>query len=173
MDMNMDIKDLFAKLKKGKTGSTGSASGGGITAFLEKNPKMKIIVPAILLAISVLVMIVIIVTTPKVEINTDVTPVNGDIVQNLPQDAIGKEDLDVESGDVLSQVTLDHPKVTAIYFVKGGYSMATIETDTHSYPQLKEGDTINGTEWKVEQITENSVIISLNGEMTELKMATK
>lgn len=171
MDMNMDIKDLFAKLKKGNSGST--RTGGGITGFLDKNPKMKIIIPAVLLAISVLVMIVIILTTPKTEINTDITPVNGDIVQNLPQDAIGKDDLDIESGDVLSEVTLDHPKVTAIYFVKGGYSMATIETDTHSYPQLKEGDTINGTEWKVEQITENSVIISLNGEMTELKMATK
>ena len=41
--MNMDIKELFAKLKGGKSGKGGS----GFTAFFDKNPKMKIIIPII------------------------------------------------------------------------------------------------------------------------------
>ena len=60
--MNMDIKELFAKLKGSKGGGK---SGGGITAFFDKNPKMKIIIPIVLIAISVLVALIIIFTTEK------------------------------------------------------------------------------------------------------------
>mgnify|MGYP003319652337 CR=1 FL=1 len=58
----MDIKDLIAKLKSGSGKSSTKAGGSSFTAFFDKNPKMKIIIPAVLVAISVLVALVIIIS---------------------------------------------------------------------------------------------------------------
>ena len=103
--MNMDIKDLIAKLK---SGSSGNKRGGGLTGFFEKNPKMKVIIPAICLGISVLVALVIIFTTGTIEI--DESPVGGNNsgaqVDVLPQDVRNYEDIEVLGDDVFDDVAL-------------------------------------------------------------------
>ena len=86
MDMNMDVKDLFAALKK-KSGSKKKDTRGGssFVNFFEKNPKMKIILPAILVLIAVAVAVVLIITGIQTE--TDVDPdsaVAGQAVEVLP-----------------------------------------------------------------------------------------
>ena len=166
--MNMDIKELFAKLRGGKGGGK---SGGGITAFFDKNPKMKVIIPAILIGISLIVALVIIVTTEKTKIDT--TPANsGDAAQAevFPQDVRNKEDIPLEGADVLSESALSHGKVTAILVNSDGYYTATVETDNQSYPHLQVGDCLGDSSWTVENITDNTVIISFGETKVELKL---
>ena len=165
--MNMDIKELFAKLKGGKSGKGGS----GFTAFFDKNPKMKIIIPIILIAISVLVALIIIFTTEKKKIDTN--PVNsGDAAQAevLPQNVRNKEDIPLDGDDVLDDVALSHGKVTAITFNSEGYYTATVETDSRHYPNLQVGDYLDDSSWIVENITDDSVVISLGETKVELKL---
>ena len=63
MDMNMDVKDLFAALKK-KSGSKKKDTRGGssFVNFFEKNPKLKIILPAMLVLIAMAVAVVLVIT---------------------------------------------------------------------------------------------------------------
>ena len=42
--MNMDVKDLIAKLKSGGGKTTAKKGGSSFTAFFDKNPQMKIII---------------------------------------------------------------------------------------------------------------------------------
>lgn len=164
--MNMDIKDLIAKLKGG---SGGNKRGGGITAFFEKNPKMKIILPAILAVISVLVAAVIIVTTKSPEIDT--TPVgNGEIQQAdaLPQDVRDYEDIEVEGEGVFSDVTIANAKITGIYYNNDGYYSATMATDTGSY-LICVGDYIGGSSWQVVEINDQCVVVALGEKEITLK----
>lgn len=165
--MNMDIKDLFAKLK----GSKGdSRRNGGLTAFFEKNPKMKIIIPAILIGISVLVAVVIIVTTGSIEI--DDTPVNGgggQKVDVLPQDVRNLEDIDLTGDDVFDDVALANAKVTAIIVNSDGYYTATVEAENQSYPHLQVGDYVGSSSWLVEDITDDCVIVALGEKKIQIK----
>ncbi|MGN1161682.1 MAG: hypothetical protein ACI4SX_05470, partial [Candidatus Fimenecus sp.] len=144
--------------------------GSGFTAFFDKNPKMKIIIPIILIAISVLVALIIIFTTEKTKIDT--TPVNsGDAAQAevLPQNVRNKEDIPLDGTDVLDDVALSHGKVTAIMFNSEGYYTATVETDNQHYPNLQVGDYLGDSSWIVESITDDSVVISLDDTKVELK----
>lgn len=165
--MNMDIKDLIAKLKGG---NSGNKRGGGLTGFFEKNPKMKIIIPSILAAISVLVAIIIIVTTSSPEIDT--TPVASGEVQNvdaLPQDVRDLEDIDVEGENIFDDVAVANAKITAIYYNQDGYYTATMVTDTKSYPNLQVGDYIDGSSWQVIEINEQCVVVALGEKEVTIK----
>ncbi len=165
--MNMDIKDLIAKLKGG---SSGNKRGGGLTGFFEKNPKMKIIIPSILAAISILVAIIIIVTTSSPEIDT--TPVASGEVQNvdaLPQDVRDLEDIDVEGENIFDDVAVANAKITAIYYNQDGYYTATMVTDTKSYPNLQVGDYIDGSSWQVIEINEQCVVVALGEKEVTIK----
>ncbi|MBR5321359.1 MAG: hypothetical protein IKU41_05920 [Clostridia bacterium] len=165
--MNMDIKDLIAKLKGG---NSGAKRGGGITGFFEKNPKMKIIIPAICLGLSVLVAIVIIVTTGTIEI--DESPVGGNSagsqVDVLPQDVRDLEDIEVLGDDVFDDVALANAKVTAIIKNSEGYYTATVEADKQSYPHLQVGDYVGASSWLVEDITDECVIVALGEKKIQL-----
>lgn len=169
--MNMDIKDLFAKLKKGK-GSGGSAKGGSkFLAFFDKNPKMKIIIPVILIVISVLVAGIIIFTTEKNTVGDIPTggATNGDKVDVLPEDVRNLEDIELEGDDVFDEVDVSHAKITAIMVNSDGYYTATMVTDTQSFPHLQVGDYIGGSSWLVENITDDAVTITLGEKRVELK----
>ncbi len=166
--MNMDIKDLFAKLKGG-SGET--KRSGGLTGFFEKNPKMKIIIPAICLGISVLVAIVIIVTTGTIEIeemptNNDGT---GSTVDVLPQSVRDYEDIELVGDDVFDDVALANAKVTAIIVNSDGYYTATVEAENQSYPHLQVGDYVGSSSWLVEDITDDCVIVALGDKKIQLK----
>lgn len=170
MNMNMDIKDLIAKLKSGSKNSGAKTGGKGLTAFLEKNPKMKIIIPALLVAISVLVALVIIITTSSPEVDT--SPVGGGEAQNvdvLPQDVRDFEDIDISDGNVFDEVDVANAKITAIIKNSDGYYTAVMETKTNSYSTLNVGDYINGSSWMVEDITDDGVLIALGEKKVEIK----
>ena len=166
--MNMDIKDLIAKLKSGSGGN--KRGGSGLTGFFEKNPKMKVIIPAICLGISVLVALVIIVTTGTIEI--DESPVGGNNsgseVDILPEDVRQYEDIEVLGDDVFDDVALANAKVTIIIVNSDGYYTATIETDNQAYPHLQVGDYVGTSSWLVEDITDECVIVALGEKKLQL-----
>ncbi len=167
--MNMDIKDLIAKLKGGSGGN--SRKKGGMTAFFEKNPKMKIIIPSIFIGISVLVALVIIFTTGSVDL--DETPVNsgtnGTQVDVLPQDVRNLEDIEIEGDSVFDDVALANAKVTAIIVNSDGYYTATVEAENESYPHLQVGDYVGSSSWMVEDITDECVIVALGDKKLKLE----
>lgn len=168
--MNMDIKELFAKLKSGKGNSRNS---GGFAAFFEKNPKMKIIIPAIFLAISVLVAIVIVIKTstdkvPEYKATSGETSANQ--VEVLPEDVRESEKLEgITDSAVFNEAVLAHPKVTAIIYNGEGYYTATVETDNAHYPNLTVGQYVAGSDWMVESITADQVVFSCNGQKITVK----
>lgn len=166
--MNMDIKDLIAKLKGGSGG--GKKEGNSLTAFFDKNPKMKIILPAIVGAISILVALAIIITTNSPDIDT--TPVGGGEAQNvdvLPQDVRDLEDIEIEGENVFDEVDIANAKITTIIVNSDGYYTAVMETKTNSYATLQVGDYINGSSWLVEDITDDCVIVALGEKKVEIK----
>lgn len=168
--MNMDIKDLIAKLK---SKNSGSRTSGGVAAFFEKNPKMKIIIPAIFFAISILVAIVIIVKTgnPKVpDVPVDAVAENTNQVEVLPEEVRESEKLEgINDDEMFNEAVLAHPKVTAIIYNGEGYYTATVETDNAHYPNLQVGQYVAGSDWLVENITEDQVIFSCNDQKITVK----
>ncbi len=175
MDLNVDLKELFKKKDgagAGKVKDDGRRNKG-ITQFLEKNPKMKIIIPAILLVISLLVALVIIINTGRVSL----APIpadekNASKVDVLPKDVRDYEDLKLDDGDMLDKDgdVLSHPKVTSIMYNSDGFYTATVETDTASYPHLQVGDYVGSSSWLVENITETQVTFSLGDETVEVEV---
>lgn len=169
MDMNMDVKDLFAKLKKDKGEKK---VGGGLTGFFEKNPKMKIIIPVVLIAISVIVALIIIFTTGKNDVK-DVDSNNFENqqqVQVLPQDVIEHESYE-NGDDVFDEVEIANAKITMIMNNSDGYYTACMVTDHNTFPHLQVGDHINGSSWLVENITDDTVTVSSNDKKIELKLS--
>ena len=168
--MNMDVKDLIAKLKSGGSKTTAKKGGSSFTTFFDKNPQMKIIIPAVLVAISVLVALVFIITTKSPTIDT--SPVGGGEAQNvdvLPQDVRDLEDIEIEGGNVFDEVDVANAKITAIIKNSDGYYTAVMQTKTNSYSTLNVGDYINGSSWMVEDITDDCVIIALGEKKVEIK----
>lgn len=166
--MNMDVKDLIAKLKSG-SGKNSAKGGSSFTAFFDKNPKMKVIIPAVLVAISVLVAIVIIVSTKSIEIDT--SPVVGGEAQNvdlLPQDVRDLEDIEVEGGSVFDEVDLADAKYTAVVYNDDGYYTATLQTKLKPDGiTVKVGDKLG--EWLIESIDEEKIVFALEEEKVVVK----
>lgn len=167
MDMNMNVKDVIAKLKSGK--KKDARGGSAITKFFEKNPKMKIIIPAIILLISVAVAIAIIISgvTADTELAPEVS-VAGQSVEVLPQlerttAPIG-EGVDPFSEDVIANATL-----TGIVYNSAGYRTAIVNTQYASYV-LQAGDYVSTSSWLVEDITDNSITFSLDGKTRTVEM---
>jgi hypothetical protein len=161
MDMKMDVKDLFAKMKKG--GSSGS-SGGGITAFLEKNPAMKVIVPVVLIVLAAAISLLIILGTNKAEVDKSEIKVQSQNVYALPQQYFPQGD--EKQGDTVGDIALEHPRLTAIYDM--GRPVVTIETDNGSYTYLEVGEKIGDSDWSVYEVKDNSVILACeDGESTQ------
>lgn len=151
MDMKMDVKDLFAKLKKGGD----SKSGGGLTAFLEKNPAMKVVVPAVLIVIAIAVALLIIFSVNKTEVDKSPVNVQSQNVYALPQQYFPKGD--EKQGDTVGDIALEHPRLTAIFDM--GRPVVTIETDNGSYPNLEVGQKIGDSDWSVYEVKDNSVVL--------------
>ncbi|MCR4595119.1 MAG: hypothetical protein K5761_08705 [Clostridiales bacterium] len=179
MDLNMDLKDLFKKKDgagagKGK-GKDDGRRNKGITQFLEKNPKMKIIIPAILLAISLLVAVVIVWNGLTNQPETASIPPDGKSaskVKVLPEDVRDKEEVSLEDEDLLDKDgdLLSHPVVKMVMYNSDGYYTVVVETDTASYSTLQVGDHVGNDEdsWLVEKITEKEVTFSLGDETIEV-----
>lgn len=169
MDMKMDVKDLFAKLKKGGS----SKSSGGITTFLEKNPVMKVIIPAVLIVVAIAAAILIVFSVKKMKVDKNPVNVQSQNVYALPQQYFPNGD--EKQGDTVGDIALEHPRLTAIYDM--GRPVVTIETDNGSYPSLEVGEKIGDSDWSVYEVKENSVVLvcddSENKQYIELKMEDK
>ncbi|MCH5189565.1 MAG: hypothetical protein J1F37_03285 [Oscillospiraceae bacterium] len=168
--MNMDIKDLIAKLKS-KSG--GSRTSGGVASFFQKNPKMKIIIPAVFIVISILVSVVIVAKTGKAKV-PDIPVNSGDEnakeVEVLPEDIRESENLEgITDTEMFNEAVLAHPKVTAIIYNSEGYYTATVVTDNAHYPNLSVGQYVAGSDWLVESITEDQVVFSCNDQKITVK----
>ncbi len=171
MDLNVDLKSLFKKKDgAGSKAKDDDRKNKGITQFLEKNPKMKVIIPALLVLIAILVALVIVIKTGSVKLqNIPADTKDASKVQILPQDVRDYEDIS-QDGSVLDEDVLSHPKVTAIMYNSDGYYTATVETDTASYPHLQVGDYVGDSSWLVESITETEVVFSLGDETVEVEV---
>ena len=168
MNWNIDIKDLFAKLKGGRSGGK---KGGGITSFFEKNPKMKIILPVILLVISLAVALVIIFTTGSTDIDTSPVGASGEGAQVdiLPDDVREIEDIDLNGEDVIGKADLARAKLTTIIVNSEGYYTAVVETESYSYSTLQVGDYL-GDSWLVENIDDTSITLCCDDEKVVLEI---
>lgn len=164
MDKNMDVKDLFKKLKSG--GKKDARKGGSLASFFEKNPKMKIILPAVVVAIAVVVAALIIISGARtnIDVEEDVS-VAGQAVEVLPQIERRKTEEIADDVDPFSDDVIANAKLTGVLYVADGYYIATLETEKASYPTLQVGDNIGSSDWMVDAIDSDSITVSC-GEKT-------
>lgn len=159
MDKNMDVKDLIAKLKSGGKKKNGRGESS-LAKFFEKNPKMKIIIPAVVILIFVAVAVVIVLSGVNVDTTLEEgVTVAAQSVEVLPQvertqEAIG------EGVDPFSEDVIANAKLKGIIYNSAGYRTAIVSTKYASYT-LQTGDYVSTSEWLVEDITDSSVTFSL------------
>lgn len=165
--MNMDIKELIAKI----TGKNKDASSGGkrkknsISAFFEKNPKMKFVIAALAIVISVAVAVIIAISSPTAELGgeteeNNVVPASSSQAQVLPQIERDHGADEYEGDDPFDENVLDQAKLVGVMDAMG-FKTATLETKGKTY-QLHEGDNVGDSEWIVSEITNDSITISMN-----------
>lgn len=169
MDMNIDIKDLFAKMKTGG-GKKDARKKGSITTFFEKNPKMKIIIPVVIVVIAVVVAVLIIISGVKTDtdLGEDVT-VAGQSVAILPQlERIEGETL-AAGVDPFSEDVIANATITGMIYNSDGYRTAIIKTKYASYT-IQVGDYVGSSDWLVEAMTDSSVTFSLGEKTRTIEM---
>lgn len=176
MDMNMDVKDLIAMLKnktgKGKGTKKDSRGGSSFVNFFEKNPKMKIILPAFLILIAVAVAVVLIVTGIQTE--TDVDPdsaVAGAAVEVLPMQERTEGETLADGVDPFAEDVIANAKLRGLIYNSDGYWTAIVDTQYASYT-LQVGDYVGSSSWLVEEITSNTVTFSLGEKTRTIEMKT-
>ena len=172
MDKNMDVKDLFKKLKSGGAGKD-SRRSGSLASFFEKNPKMKIILPVVLVAIAVVVAVLIVISGAKADIDVDENiSVAGQAVEVLPQIERKKEEAVDDEVDPFSEDVIANAKLTGVLYNADGYYVAVLETEKSSFPSLQVGDKIGNSEWMVDAIDSDSITVSC-GEKTRTIQKSK
>lgn len=164
----MDLKDLLAKLKKGK--NKDARTGSSFINFFEKNPKMKIIIPAIFLVIAAAVAIVFIVSGIRTE--TDVDPINavaGDSVDVLPILERSEGETLADGVDPFSEDVIANAKIKGILYNSDGYRTAIVATEYASYV-LQVGSYVGSSSWLVDEITDNAVTFSIGEKTRTIEM---
>lgn len=158
MDMNIDIKDLFAKLKGGQ--KKDARAGSAIVKFFDKNPKMKIIIPAIFLVIAAVVAAVFIVSGIKTETDVDPNvPAAGTAVDVLPM-LERNESVSLADGvDPFAEDVIANAKLTGIFYNSDGFRTAILQTEYASYI-VQVGDYVGDSTWLVEEITDSDATFS-------------
>lgn len=161
MDKNMDIKDLFKKLKSGSS-KKDARKGGKLNAFFDKNPQMKYILPGIIVLISVAVAAIIIFTgNPNTDIPEPVS-VEGQEVEVLPQLERREAETLADDADPFEEDILANAKVTGMIYNFGGYWTATIATkDNKNGFTVQVGDYVGSSDWYVESIDGTSVVVTM------------
>lgn len=174
MDMNMDVKDLFAKLKKGGDKKGKKSGGNGFVRFFEKNPKMKVIIPSIFVLIAVIVAVVFIVTGIKTDTETDgsLSEPAGAKVDVLPMLERPQGEALEDGANPFDEDAIANAKLTGTIYNRDGYYTATVATEHRSYV-LQVGDYVAESEWLVESITENSITFSMGEKKRTVEMKDK
>ena len=168
MDMNMDIKDVIAKLKSGKGGKKNARKKNAFNAFFEKNPKMKIILPLVFIFIAVVVAALIIISGINSGLDETVTnPAQS--VDVLPMIERSEGETVAEGVDPFSEDVIANAKIKGMVYNSDGYRTVIVETKLRSYV-LQVGDYVPGSEWLVESITDSSVTFSLGEKKRTVEM---
>ena len=170
MDKNMDIKDLFKKLKE-SGGKKDARKGGKLNAFFEKNPKMKYILPAVVVAIAVAAAVIIAVAgLPDTELPPppDVQGQEGAILPELERN----DHQELEDGaDPFAEDIMANAKCTGIIYNSGGYLTAILATKDNSKGYVVQvGDHVGTSDWYVEAIDDTSVTISMGEKQRTIEM---
>lgn len=166
---DMDIKDLFKKFKSG-SGKKDARKGNSITGFFDKNPKMKIILPAlgILIAVVVAVLIILSGTGAETELEEGAT-VAGQAVAVLPEIERTQGETAAENVDPFAEDVIANAKITGMIYNSDGYWTAVVQTPYASYT-LQVGDYVGSSKWLVESITDSTVTVSLGEKTRTLEM---
>ncbi len=168
-NMNMDVKDLFAKLKGGQ--NKDARAGSSFVKFFEKNPKMKIIIPAIFVAIAALVAAVFIVSGLRTETDVDPnTPAAGTAVDVLPM-LERREGVSLADGvDPFAEDVIANAKLTGIFYNSDGFRTAILKTEYASYI-VQVGDYVGDSTWLVEDITDSDATFSTGEKVRTISLA--
>ena len=159
---DMDVKDLFKKFKSGG-GKKDARKGSSVTAFFDKNPKMKIILPALFVLIAVVVAVIIILSGPKSDTELDESAtVAGQAVAVLHETV-------AENVDPFAEDVIANAKLTGLIYNSDGYWTAVVQTQYASYT-LQVGDYVGSSQWLVEAITDSSVTFSLGEKTRTIEM---
>lgn len=170
MDMNMDLKDVFAKLKNaGK--NKDSRKSSAITTFFEKNQKMKIIIPALFITLSIAITAVIIFS--GVNADTDLSVGGGEAnvaVDILPETINKKEGVTLAEGaDPFTEDVIAKAQLKGTLNNANGYRTAIVVTEYATYT-LQVGDYVSKTEWLVEKITDASITFTLGDKSRTIEL---
>ncbi len=166
---DMDVKDLFKKFKSGG-GKKDARKGSSVTAFFDKNPKMKIILPALFVLIAVVVAVIIILSGPKSDTELDESAtVAGQAVAVLPEIERTQDETVAENVDPFAEDVIANAKLTGLIYNSDGYWTAVVQTQYASYT-LQVGDYVGSSQWLVEAITDSSVTFSLGEKTRTIEM---
>lgn len=170
MDMNMDLKDLFAKFKNGQ--KKDARAGNAFVQFFEKNPKMKIIIPAIFVVIAAVVAAVFIVSGLRTEtdVPTDIQTA-GLAVDVLPMLERGESVSLAEGVDPFAEDVIANAKLTGIFYNSDGFRTAILQTEYASYI-VQVGDYVGDSTWLVEDITDSDATFSTGEKVRTISLAT-
>ena len=160
MDMNMDVKDLFAKLKSGR--KKDARTGNAFLNFFEKNPKLKIIIPAIFLLIAASVAVVLIISGAKTETEVDPNSIPAGLqVDVLPMLERGEGATLADGVDPFAEDVIANATLTGILYNSDGFRTAILKTEYASYI-VQVGDYVGESSWLVEEITDSSATFSID-----------
>lgn len=158
MDMNIDMKDLLAKLKGGQ--KKDARAGSSFVKFFEKNPKMKILIPVIFLVIAAIVAAVFIFS--GINTDTDVDPNSvpaGASVDVLPMLERNEGVTLADGVDPFAEDVIANAKLTGIFYNSDGFRTAILQTEYASYI-VQVGDYVGDSTWLVDEITDSDATFS-------------
>lgn len=169
MDMNIDVKELFAKLKGGQ--KKDARAGSAFVQFFEKNPKMKIIIPAIFVVIAAIVAAIFIVSGLRTETDVDPNaPASGVSVNVLPMLERGESVSLADGVDPFSEDVIANAKLTGIFYNSDGFRTAILKTEYASYI-VQVGDYVGDSSWLVEEITDSDATFSTGEKVRTIALA--
>ncbi len=171
----MALELSFGKGKGTKPKAAGSPKndiGLKIVEFFEKNPLMKIIIPAILLVIIVAVLAIVIFSDGIITGDPDDVDVNIDDSQavevwNGESDILkDKELVKLIEDDPLSPDILSTAKYTGYIVGSSGLKTAQVEIGSGDTLVLTLGETVGDSEWEVTEITKTYIVFKA-GDLTK------
>lgn len=167
---NIDLKDLFKK-KSGAAKLNDTKSGNSLTKFFEKNPKMKLIIPIILILIAAGVATGIIIMNSAVDTDVKDPPsVSAKSVEVLPIAEGRTQEAVPQNANPFSEDVIANAKLRGILYNSNGYRTAIVETEYAAYT-VQVGDYVGSSEWLTSDITDTTVTFTLGDKARTISMA--
>lgn len=167
---NMDLKDLFKK-KGDKSKFKDIKSGNSLTKFFEKNPKMKIIIPIIVILIAVGVAAGIIIMNSSVDTEVkEHASVSAKSVEVLPIAEGRTQEAVPQNANPFSEDVIANAKLRGILYNSNGYRTAIVETQYAAYT-VQVGDYVGSSQWLTSDITDTTVTFTLGDKSRTISMA--